>query len=60
MTHAELPPPAQLMNLVTGKTITYAIGAAASLGLADRLAGEPRTAAEVASELGSTRRRSTG
>lgn len=52
MSHAELPPPAQLMNLIAGKTITQAIGAAASLGVADRLAGGPRTAGELASELG--------
>jgi len=48
MAHPELPPPAQLMHLVTGRYVTQAIGAVAELGIADQLKGGPRTAEEIA------------
>lgn len=54
MTHDAnaLPPPAALINLLSGKFITHALGAAAELGLADQLRSGPRSAAELAQAAG--------
>jgi hypothetical protein len=43
-----LPPPAQLLQLLTGMAATQMIATAAKLGLADRLKAGPQSAAEVA------------
>ena len=47
---AELPPDAQLMQLVSGAFVSAAVYSAAKLGIADLLAGGPKTAAELAIE----------
>jgi hypothetical protein len=44
----ELPPPAQLIQLVFGKCVTQAVSVAAHLQLADLLKDGPRTAAALA------------
>src|SRR5262245_17992370 len=44
----QLPPQAQLMNLITGKFITQALGVAVELQVADHLKAGPVAAAEVA------------
>jgi hypothetical protein len=46
----ELPPDAQLMQLVSGAFVSAAVYSAAKLGIADLLAGGPKTAAELAIE----------
>jgi hypothetical protein len=46
-----LPPPAQLMQLITGKFVTQLITVFAELGVADHLS-PPRTAAEIAPSIG--------
>ncbi|MGZ4418315.1 MAG: methyltransferase, partial [Gaiellaceae bacterium] len=48
----ELPPEARLWNLIRGALGTKALGIAADLGVADALAGGPRTVAELAEEDG--------
>ena len=48
MSHHELPPSAQLMQMVMGAWVTQSISAAAHLGLADHLAGGAKTAYELA------------
>jgi hypothetical protein len=47
---AQLPEPVQLLLLVTSKWISQSISAAAKLGIADLLAGGPRTLEELARE----------
>jgi hypothetical protein len=42
------PPPAIMMQLLLGRWVSQAIGAATKLGLADHLADGPRSAAELA------------
>jgi hypothetical protein len=44
----ELPPPAQLTNLIFGKCVTQAVSVAAHLGIADLLARGPATADALA------------
>lgn len=44
----QLPPPAQMMQLVMGSWVSQCVGAAARLNLADHLATGPKTAAELA------------
>ncbi len=47
-----LPPHAQVVQMGLGYWVSRALYAAAKLGLADRLAGGPRSAAELAKETG--------
>lgn len=47
-----LPPPAMLMQLMAGKCITQALGAAARLRIADHLKDGPRTAEDIAPAAG--------
>ena len=44
----ELPPPAVLMQLLSGSMVAQAISTAAQLNIADHMAGGARTAAEIA------------
>jgi hypothetical protein len=48
----DLPPPLALNQLVLGKWVSQAVSVAAELEVADRLAAGPRTAADLAAELG--------
>jgi hypothetical protein len=48
MSNHVLPPPAQMMQLVTGAWVSQAVGAAARLDIADHLAAGAKTADEVA------------
>jgi hypothetical protein len=51
--HGDAPPPhAQIIQMGFGYWVSRAVYAAAKLGLADRLAGGPRSAAELAKETG--------
>lgn len=45
-----LPPPMMMMSLITAYWVSQCIGAVARLGVADLLAGGPRSAAELAPE----------
>jgi Dimerisation domain len=47
-----LPPSAALFQMITGKFVSRAVYAAARLRLADLLAEEPRTAADLAASTG--------
>jgi hypothetical protein len=47
-----LPPDAQLMQLISGAFVSAAVYAAAKLGIADLLADGPRTASSLAAETG--------
>ena len=47
----ELPPPARMLQLITGYWISQAVGAAAMLGLADQLADGSRSASDVAASV---------
>ncbi len=49
-----LPPPLQLMQLISGYWLTQCVGTAAELGVADQLVGEPKTAAMVATATGAS------
>jgi hypothetical protein len=49
---AALPPHVQLVQMGLGYWVSRALYAAAKLGLADKLAGGPRSAAELAKETG--------
>jgi len=48
----ELPPPAQMLQIITGYWISQAVGTAARLGVSDQLADRPKTSSEVASAVG--------
>jgi hypothetical protein len=48
----ELPPPAQLMNLIAGKMVTQAIAAAVELGLCDALKDATKSADDLARATG--------
>jgi SAM-dependent methyltransferase len=48
----DLPPEARLWNLIRGALGTKALGIAADLGVADALAGAPRSVAELSEENG--------
>lgn len=48
----ELPPPALLMQLITGKFVTQMVAVLAQLGVANQLKDGPRSAAELAPETG--------
>jgi hypothetical protein len=50
--HDAAPPHAQIIQMGFGYWVSRAVYAAAKLGLADRLAGGPRSAAELAKETG--------
>jgi hypothetical protein len=50
-----LPPPAQMMHIVTGYWASQAVGAAARLGIADELAQGPKRSDEVADAIGADR-----
>jgi hypothetical protein len=53
MSHAELPPPVAMTQMITGGVwITKSLYIAAKLGLADLLAQGPRTSAELAEAAG--------
>jgi hypothetical protein len=47
-----VPPPVAMMGLITGYWISQAVGAVATLGVADRLANGARTCDELAREVG--------
>ncbi len=47
-----LPPHTQLIQMVTGYRVSQIVYAAAKLGLADYLADQPKTAAELAGPTG--------
>ncbi len=49
---AKIPPELELLNLITGHWRSCAVHAAAKLGVADALRNGPRSAAELAPELG--------
>jgi hypothetical protein len=55
MSSHDLPPPAQLLNLIIGKSITQTIVSAVELGLIDAIADATRSADDVASATGVTR-----
>jgi predicted O-methyltransferase YrrM len=46
-----LPPPAAMLQLITGYWVSRAVFVFAKLGIADRLAAGPRTAADLAGDL---------
>lgn len=48
----QLPPPAQMMQLVTGYWVSQAVGVTARLGVADALADGPRSSEELAAAVG--------
>jgi len=48
----ELPPPAQMLQTITGYWISQAVGTAARLGVSDQLADGPRKSSEVAEAVG--------
>lgn len=48
MTTATAPPPVVLLEMMNGYWITQSIAVAAELGVADHMAAEPRTSAELA------------
>ena len=48
----ELPPPARMLQLITGYWVSQAVGTAARLGLPDQLADNPRSSGEVAEAVG--------
>lgn len=48
----QLPPPAVMMQLVTGYWISQAVGVTARLGVADELVDGPRSSAELAVAVG--------
>jgi len=48
----ELPPPAQMLQIITGYWISQAVGTAARLGVSDQLADGPRKSSEVAKAVG--------
>lgn len=52
MSPHDLPPPAQMMNLISGKFATQMVAVAAHIGVADRLKDGPRTSDEVAKAAG--------
>jgi hypothetical protein len=52
MTDETLPPGEQLTELANGFRVSQCLYVAARLGIADRLAGRPRSAAELAAEIG--------
>src|SRR5258708_2890594 len=47
----ELPPPAILTQLITGKFVTQMLAAAAHLGIADHLKNGPRTSDAIAADV---------
>ncbi len=48
----ELPPPAQMLQMITGYWISQAVGTAARLGISDQLADGPKKSSEVAEAIG--------
>jgi O-methyltransferase/methyltransferase family protein len=52
LTAHQLPPPAVMMQLVTGYWISQAVGVTARLGVADELANGARSSAELAAAVG--------
>src|ERR1700730_3487768 len=49
---SELPPSAQMMNLLWGKAIATTLSALAKLGVADQMGAEPATAESLAAVTG--------
>ncbi len=49
---ANIPPTQRMFQLVTGYWVSQAVGAVAALGIADALAGGPRTADDLAGSAG--------
>src|ERR1700730_11505779 len=49
---SELPPSAQMMNLLWGKAIATTLSALAKLGVADQMGDEPATAESLAAATG--------
>lgn len=47
----ELPPPARMLQMITGYWVSQAVGTAARLGVSDQLADGPKTSSEVAKVL---------
>lgn len=52
MDERELPPPAQMMNLLFGKAVTQAIAVMAQLGLADYMKDDTRSSDDIARTCG--------
>lgn len=50
----EMPPPARMMQMITGYWVSQAVGTAARLGLSDELASGPKTSAEIAAAVGAS------
>lgn len=50
----DVPPPVQMMQMVTGSWVSQAVGAAARLSLADQLADGPKTAKDLAAKSGAS------
>ncbi len=48
----ELPPPARMLQIITGYWVSQAVGTAARLGVSDQLADGPRKSSEVAKAVG--------
>ena len=48
----ELPPPAQMLQLIMGYWISQAVGTAARLGVSDQLVDSPRKSSEIAHAVG--------
>ena len=48
----ELPPPAQMLQIITGYWISQAVGTVARLGVSDQLADGAKTSSEVANAVG--------
>ncbi len=48
----ELPPPARMLQIITGYWASQAVGTAARLGVPDQLADRPRDSGEVAEAMG--------
>jgi SAM-dependent methyltransferase len=49
---SELPPPAQMLQLITGYWMSQAVGTAARLGVSDQLADRSKTSSELAGAVG--------
>jgi hypothetical protein len=47
-----LPPPAQMMQIITGYWTSQTVGTAARLGIADALASGPRKSEDLANAIG--------
>src|SRR5260370_25969556 len=50
----EPPPSAQMLQMITAQWVSQSVGTAARLGIADQIAGQPRSAEEVARAVGAS------